>query len=107
MRSFPGGERVVQISTDGGLEPMWSSSGREIVYRGTDGKMRMAALVTTPSFEVSGVRILFDSTGYENIFGISPDGRRLLMMRADSPEQAPRQIHLIVNFIAELRQRLR
>jgi eukaryotic-like serine/threonine-protein kinase len=107
VRSFPGGEQVIQISTDGGLEPMWSSSGREIVYRGTDGKMRMAALVTTPSFEVSGVRILFDSTEYENIFAISPDGRRLLMMRADSPEQAPRQILLIVNFIAELRQRLR
>jgi hypothetical protein len=40
-------------------------------------------------------------------FGVSPDGRRLLMMPLISTEQTATQVHLVLNFLAELRQRAR
>jgi eukaryotic-like serine/threonine-protein kinase len=107
VRSFPDGGQTIRVSTDGGLLPAWSLSGHEIFYRSTDGKMMMAAVVSTPAFQASRPRALFDATQYENQFGVAPDGRRLLMMPLIPNEQSPTQIHLVLNFIAELRQRVR
>jgi len=36
-RSFPGGEGKWQISNAGGVDPVWTKGGREIVYQVEDG----------------------------------------------------------------------
>ena len=51
--------------------------------------------------------MLFDGVGYERVYGVSPDGRRLLMMQLIPTEQSATQIHLVLNFLTELRQRVR
>jgi len=107
VRSFPDGGPPIRISTDGGLAPAWSSTGREIFYRSTDGKMMVASVEATAGFQVDRPRVLFDATRYENQFGVAPDGRRLLMMPLIPNEQSTTQIHLVLNFLAELRQRVR
>src|SRR5262249_49032752 len=33
LRPFPGAERMWQVSTDGGTEPVWNPNGRELFYR--------------------------------------------------------------------------
>ena len=38
---------------------------------------------------------------------MAPDGKRLLMMLLTDPEQASTSISLVLNFIAELRQRVK
>ena len=50
-------------------------------------------------------RALFDASGYESSFAAAADGRRLLLMPIVANQQAPTQIHVVLNFLAELRQR--
>ena len=107
IRSFPDGARTLQVSTDGGIEPKWAPTGREIFYRGTDNRMKVMPLEASPELHAGKPRVLFDGTNYENGFGVSPDGRRLLMMPLIPNEQAATQIHIVLNFLSELRQRVK
>jgi hypothetical protein len=86
---------------------MWSPSGLEIFYRSTSGRMMSAAVDASADFRVDTPRVLFDATPYEAIFGVSPDGKRLLMMPLRAPEAAPTDVHLVLNWLDELRQRVR
>jgi hypothetical protein len=52
-------------------------------------------------------RALFDATRYENLYRVAPKGKRLLMMLLTNTEQASTSISLVLNFIAELRQRVK
>lgn len=42
-----------------------------------------------------------------NGFGVSPDGQRFLMMPLVATEAAGGHVHVILNFLEELRQRVR
>jgi Tol biopolymer transport system component len=107
VRSYPDGETVRQVSTDGGTEPHWPMRGTDLFFRGAGGMLMAAAVTLSPEFKVDKPRALFDASGYESYtFGATADGRRLLMMSVVANEQAPSQIHVILNFIAELRQRV-
>jgi hypothetical protein len=64
-----------------------------------------AAITTSPGLEVGRPRALFDARRYESFFGATADGRRLLLMPVVANEQAPTQIHVVLNFLAELRAR--
>ena len=85
----------------------WSPTGREIFYRSTTNMLMSVAVETTSEFRSSKPRVLFDTSAYEDIFAVAPDGRRLLMMPAISTETSATQIHLVTNFLAELRQRVK
>jgi len=89
---FPRPGTPVLISSGGGREPRWASSGREIFYRGERG-MVATAVTTSPSFRVGGRIVLFDDKpylahAYGAAYDVHPDGRRFLMIRrgASSPE---------------------
>jgi Tol biopolymer transport system component len=87
----PGG-RVV-ISPVGGIEPVWSPTGREIFYRSVDATRMMAVDVRTePSLVVGTPCLLFagrfataDGSYWSN-YDVSPDGREFLMLEADQSE---------------------
>jgi hypothetical protein len=89
---FPRPGTPVLISSGGGREPRWASSGREIFYRGERG-MVATAVTTSPSFRVGGRIVLFDDKpylahAYGAAYDVHPDERRFLMIRrgAGSPE---------------------
>ena len=105
VRSYPDGETVRQISTDGGTEPLWPSGGSDLLYRGASGMLMAAALTLSPEFTVGKPRALFDASRYESSLAATADGRRLLLMPLVANEQAPTQIHVVLNFLAELRAR--
>jgi Tol biopolymer transport system component len=107
VRSFPDGEQSIRVSLDGGMYPMWSPGGTELFFRGTDNTMMAASVTMAPTFQASKPRVLFDAIGYESVYGVSPDGRRLLMMQLIPNEQSATQVHLVLNFLTELRQRVR
>ena len=68
--------------------------------------MMMAAAVTlSPELTVGKPRVLFDASRYETTFDAPADGRRLLLMPLAASEQVPTQIHVVLNFLAELRER--
>jgi serine/threonine-protein kinase len=113
VRPFPNtADGRWQISTQGGLEPVWAHSGRELFYRTTgavtDTQMVMA--VTSGGTFVPGARrALFPLGRYatddtHQQYAVAPDGRRFLMIRGT---QADRNEQLVVveHFFEVLRAR--
>ena len=108
-RPFPGPGGKLQISTEGGTEPMWSRDGRELFYR-TGNKMMAIAIATEPELAPGRPTLLFEgrylsgvstgnpATGYD----VAPDGR-FVMIRADEAS-GPTQIHVVLNWFEELKR---
>ncbi|HYN06351.1 MAG TPA: protein kinase [Vicinamibacterales bacterium] len=107
VRPYPEGVRKFPVSIEGGIWSVWSPTGREIFYRGTNNMMMSVAVETASEFRSSKPRPLFDAASYEIIFAVAADGRRLLMMPAIATETSATQIHLVMNFLDELRQRVK
>jgi Tol biopolymer transport system component len=59
VQPYPAMDARVQVSTDGGNEPVWSHSGRELFFR--QGKKLMAAdVMAAPRFSAGRPRVLFE-----------------------------------------------
>ena len=99
-----------QISVNGGLEPLWARSGRELFYStATDVSELIAAQVeTAPAFRVVKRTTLFSREGYNGSFigasyyDVTPDGRRFIMSRGPTQTGSERLV-LVLNWFAELR----
>jgi eukaryotic-like serine/threonine-protein kinase len=110
VQPYPGPGGKWQISTDGGGEPVWNRSGRELFYR--NGEKMMAVDVTTqPSFSAGKPKMLFEgryrssSTGTIPNYDVSSDGQRFLMLKPTEQEQpAPTQINVVLNWTEELKR---
>jgi Tol biopolymer transport system component len=107
VRSSVGEGSRRQISNGGGVEPVWSSDGRELFYRADDKMMAVDVFQgTVPTF--GKPRVLFEgSYVFGNTegqaFDVSRDGRRFLMMRPQRPLAAV-PLNVIVNWFDALRQ---
>jgi len=108
VRPFPGPGGKYQISTEGGTEPVWARSGRELFYRNGD-KMMAVAVETKPVFAAAKPRLLFEAP-YEPAlytfladYDVSPDGKRFLMVKASEGESVA-QINVVLNWSDELRR---
>ncbi len=102
MRSFPDMGNKVQVSQEGGTEPVWSREGREIFFRsgGAAEPMLVAATVETrPAFRVLGRKPLFSVASYEfatphTNYDVFPDGHSFVMVRQGRPGQAAEVIYI-------------
>lgn len=101
----------VQISTDGGTEPVWNPTGRELFYR--DGnKMMVVDVNLKEGFHASKPRMLFEgqflpSPATARNYDVSPDGQRFLMIKLHEPAGAtPNQINMVFNWFEELKRRV-
>jgi serine/threonine-protein kinase len=98
IRSYPEGKVIGQISIGGGIEPRWMPSG-ELYYR--DGRRWFSTRVSTnPQPRWDPPRLVFntefiDTPGWS--YDVSPDGRRLLVVKRVQPIAASR-INLLVNW---------
>jgi serine/threonine protein kinase/Tol biopolymer transport system component len=95
--SGPGGRR--QLSTEGGSQPRWVRTGREITYRnGT--KMMSVPVQLRPDFQFGKVVELFDRkfdpgaavAGYD----VSPDGQTFVMTRSERDN--PTEIRVVIGW---------
>jgi serine/threonine protein kinase/Tol biopolymer transport system component len=107
VQAFPGPGSRQQISVDGGTEPKWARSGRELFYRLGD-RMMVVPIEYTPTVRAGAARILFKGEfarvgwGQAN-YDVSPDGSRFLMIQGEE-QDLPTQIRLVVNWFDELRR---
>jgi serine/threonine-protein kinase len=107
VRPFPGPGGKMQISTDGGTEPMWARNGRELFYRNGD-KMMVTAVETRPVFAAAKPKLLFEGHygtgigGFEPDYDVSPDGQKFLMIKASEQESAATQLNVVLNWSDEL-----
>jgi hypothetical protein len=88
LRPLLGEGDQVQVSVDGGTEPVWNRNGRELFYRAGPGagrELAAAALAFTPTVMVTGRTTLFSVTGMVNgvphvNYDVSPDGQTFAMV---------------------------
>jgi serine/threonine-protein kinase len=107
VRPFPGPGGRIQVSNDGGSEPVWSRDGRTLYYRQGDALIA-AAVSATPTFAVQSRRQLFvgpyEASGPHATYDVAPDGKHLLMLKARE-DRAP--VVMVLNWAAEVRARLK
>jgi serine/threonine-protein kinase len=113
VRSYPGPGGKSQVSTEGGIQPAWSRTGREIFYRNGD-KMMAVAVATGPPMRLSKARLLFEGqfvgasgTYSYNVLGratydVAPDGEQFIMLK----ENESARIHVVLNFAEELKAKV-
>ena len=111
VRAFPDTGRRWQISSDGGMFPVWSPGGRELLYQSGDQIMAV-------SYKAQGDRFVAEkprpwlvkpggfNAGFDRAWDLAPDGKRVAVTLPGTPA-APRQDHevvMLLNFLDELRQ---
>jgi serine/threonine-protein kinase len=86
VHSVVGPTRRIQVSSGGGVEPMWGPAGGQLYYRSPEYVMR-ATLTTNPELTVARRDTLFrDVFERESVtnYDVFPNGRELLMVRKNS-----------------------
>ncbi|HKT08423.1 MAG TPA: protein kinase [Gemmatimonadaceae bacterium] len=107
VQPFPGPGGRVQVSVNGGAEPVWSRDGRRLFYRG-DGMLMAATLGPGPAFSV--VRhdsvltdtYVFAGNPHAN-YDVMPDGTHFIFLKsADDGE-----LVVVSNWDAVVRARMK
>jgi serine/threonine-protein kinase len=108
VRAFPGPGGKMQISSDGGNEPVWAGNNRELFYRNQD--LMMAVTITSEEpFRASRPQPLFEAS-YDDAgvasrgYDITPDGQSFIVVRSERVSVAT-QVHVILNWFEELKRR--
>jgi len=107
VRPFPGPGGEWQVSIAGGAGPTWSRSRRELLYRGDDARIMVAAYtVEGDSFRAEKPRVWSPGLVPPRIYDLHPDGERVavLMVSWDEAEARRDHVTLILNFFDELRR---
>jgi predicted Ser/Thr protein kinase/WD40 repeat protein len=114
VRPFPAGRGGKwQISTGGGLYPIWSKNGRELFYETTDNRIMVVDYTVSGETFVPGKPRLWTDKqiffpGTSNL-ALAPDGKRFAvfpMPEASGPDKGPVHVTFLLNFLDELRRRI-
>jgi serine/threonine protein kinase/Tol biopolymer transport system component len=104
LRPFPGPDRRVPVSTEGGTHPRWNPAGKELFYR-NGNRMMVVDVSTAPDLPAPRVlfeqRYAFGSAQPVANYDVSADGQRFVMVRDDS---ASGRLNLVVNWFEELKR---
>ena len=97
----------VQVSSSGGVEPVWARDGRRLFYR-AGGKLIEAAVSTSPAFAVESRRVLFQDRFVRAVaphanFDVSPDGRAFLVLEGVEDQR----INVVLDWAEEIREKVR
>ncbi len=106
VKSFPDMGATIQVSPNGGQEPLWSPSGDRLYYRSQIGRQVFAVDVSGDPLRFGREQLLFEGTFTPGVrwgrkWDIHPDGDRFLMLPMESM-QSPHEIRVVVNWFAEL-----
>ncbi len=110
VQRFPALGGKVQVSTDGGGQPVWSLDGRQLFYRG-GGKLISVSVaggdplqlgVATPVIDDTFVNKGANHVGYD----VAADGRRFVFARETASVTPRRYFDVIEHWIPELLRRV-
>ena len=106
VRPFPDAGARVQVSTEGGTEPVWAHSGRALFYRTSAGIVSVA-VTTGATFSLGERRVVLPGDyltdpSHSN-YDVSPDGNQFLMLKQAGAAATPIIVH---NWGRELREKL-
>jgi Tol biopolymer transport system component len=113
VRPFPDVESGKwQVSTSGGVSPVWARSGEELFFLNGNQELVSQAVLPGAAFQRGGQQVLFSTAGYREMenyhsFDVSPDDQRFLMLRpkataaGQSTEDAPVLV-MVENWLDEV-----
>ena len=99
------------VSADGGTEPVWGRSGRELFYRDGNGDMIAVEVRPGDAFTTGVQRVLFSTTEYRSnvfhqMYDVTPDGQRFVMIRMTGDPQDDFELIVVENFFEELKAKV-
>jgi serine/threonine-protein kinase len=107
---FPSATSTQIVSRDGGSEPRWAHSGRELFFKGPS-HMMVVDVTPGPAFVAGTPRPLFPLAGYRAArnrqqYDVAPDDRHFVMIR--EPEDKRGDVVMYVeNWLDELKAKVR
>ena len=112
VRPFPdAGSARSTVSHNGGDEPRWSHSGKELFYR--DGKENLIAAEVAPgeTFRVLSERTLFSTHEYgtdnrHNYYSVAPDDRSFYFVKSPNLTGTANQLIVTLNWFEELKRKV-
>lgn len=118
VQPFPAVGPKLQISNDGGTDPVWRRQGGELYYRSAQKMMVVSVDTTGPRLRASAPRMLFEGPYYEGTgascemggpsaanYDVTADGRRFLMVRDPTDTVSGTHVVVVLNWAAEVKER--
>jgi serine/threonine-protein kinase len=118
VQPFPGPGGVMQISSGGGAEPVWSPDGRALYYRDPDGDevfevpVAARAIETAePGLDLGRPRFLLEGpfwacSKWGRSYDVMPDGKQFVVVTSDWPGAERHRFNVVVNWSTEVHQLL-
>jgi hypothetical protein len=108
VERFPeGGDRHAISAPDGGEDPAWASSGKELFYRRSKDKATMVVPIqTTPGFSSGAAAVLFTGNYFDaggRGYDVDRESKRFITFKDATGAPAPRLI-LVQDWTEELKQ---
>jgi Tol biopolymer transport system component len=106
VQPFSGPGPKLQVSSDGGEEPVWSRAGDELFYR-ANGKMMTVAVRERPELTVGRPEPLFEDRFHDGnlpsrSYDVAPDGRFVMAAEAEL-ERAIHRLEVVLNWTEGLK----
>jgi hypothetical protein len=103
---FPGPGASLQVSVDGGFEPLWSRDGRVLYFQDGDTLMAVDATPGTPP-RFGRPRPLYEgrfrrSANGNTPWSVSPDGQRFLRVQQAQPDAPIDRIDVVLGWGGQL-----
>jgi Tol biopolymer transport system component len=93
-----------QVSTRGGVGPIWRRNGKEIFYRAPESAVMSAPVQTRDdSIEVGVPAVLFTTPGSASAFDVSRDGQRFLVLELAGQGSA-QTMTVVTNWLAGVKR---
>src|SRR6266571_402097 len=105
VTAFPGPGGKLQVSTNGGSDPIWRGDGKELFFL-SEGKLMAAEVKAKGSgLDIGNAQLLFDphsGFGPNAHYDVTPDGKRFIVATVGEGGSAP--MNLVVNWTADLKK---
>lgn len=119
VQAFPGPGPKIQVSNQGGIDPIWRRSGGELYYRGF-GTMMAVSYTADGGFRASAPTLLWKasysagngaSCGMPGVsssnYDVTADGQRFLMVKEQAEALSSTTVVVVLNWLEELKARAR
>jgi hypothetical protein len=99
---------MAQVSTTGGVQPLWARDGRELFYLSLDGSLMSVPVVPGRTWKAQApVRVIDPDVLREvsislRTYDVTPDGQRFLVIKGAPGENtaaSPPQVIVVQNWV--------
>ena len=108
LQAFESGARW-QVSSDGGVEPIWARNGRELFFRAGRKLMSVAVQINGSTPSLGNPTLLFEgdflfNDAYGSGYDVSSDGRHFYFVQTGKSTGNSVKINVVLNWTEELRR---